>query len=284
MMLVRSAPRRESRRGFTLVELLIGLVLGVMVLSSVVQMMIVQGRGYRKQRELIDVRETAREAVALLTWDLRQSGLGGSPLSAMTPDMVALRSPRGLGTICAKHPTLARYALWKTGGNILAGVDDSALVYQAGHDKWTALKITAVGTPAAMGLTSCAWPGARAPDVVVEVAVGTKTDTSYIQVGAPFRSFRRVEYAEYQLNGRWWLGRRVGAATSYQQLTGPLASPASSGLTFAYYDTLGAVATNPSAVGSIAFTLRAESFKNTYVGASYAYQRDSLTTKVALRR
>jgi hypothetical protein len=57
-----------------------------------------------------------------------------------------------------------------------------------------------------------------------------------------------------------------------------------SGLTFAYYDTLGAVTTNPSAVASIAFTLRTESFKNTYVGASYVYQSDSLTTKVALRR
>jgi hypothetical protein len=57
-----------------------------------------------------------------------------------------------------------------------------------------------------------------------------------------------------------------------------------SGLTFTYYDTLGAVTANPAAVGSIAFTLRTESFKNTYVGTTYVYQRDSLTTKVALRR
>ena len=272
-----------DRRGFTLIELLVGMVLGAIVMTGVVQMMIVQSRGYRKQREMIDVRETAREAVAMLSWDLRQSLTGGSPLAAMGPGMVALRSPRGLGTICAKHATLARYGLWKTGGNIVAGVDDSAMVYQLGRDKWTVLKITAVGTPAAMGVTACAWPGARPPDVVVEFGVGTKTDTSYIKVGAPFRSFRRIEYAEYQLNSRWWLGRKVGAAASYDQLTGPLVAPAS-GLTFTYYDTLGAVTANPSAVGSIAFTLRTESFKNTYVGTTYDYQRDSLTTKVALRR
>jgi prepilin-type N-terminal cleavage/methylation domain-containing protein len=272
-----------NHRGFTLIELLIGMVLGLIVLTGVVQMMVVQGKGYRKQRELIDVRQTAREAVALLSWDLRQSVIGGSPLAAMGPGMVALRSPRGLGTICAKHASLPRYGLWKTGGNIVAGVDDSALVYQLGRDKWTVLKITAVGTPAAMGVTACAWPGARPPDVVVEFGVGTKTDTSYIKIGAPFRSFRRVEYAQYQLNNRWWLGRKVGAATSYDQLTGPLVAPAN-GLNFIYYDTLGAVTTNPSAVGSIAFTLRTESFKNTYVGTTYVYQRDSLTTKVALRR
>jgi len=272
-----------DRRGFTLIEVLVGMVLGAIVMTGVVQMMVVQGRGYRKQREMIDVRETAREAVALLSSDLRESVSGGSPLAAIGPGMVALRSPRGLGTICAKHAMLARYGLWKTGGNIIAGVDDSALVYQVGRDKWTVLKITAVGTPAAMGVTACAWPGARPPDVVVEFGVSTKTDTSYVKIGAPFRSFRRVEYAEYQLNNRWWLGRKVGAAASYDQLTGPLVAPAN-GLTFTYYDTLGAVTANPSAVGSIAFTLRTESFKNTYVGTTYVYQRDSLTTKVALRR
>jgi prepilin-type N-terminal cleavage/methylation domain-containing protein len=279
----RFARQGTNRRGFTLIEVLVGMVLGAIVMTGVVQMLIVQGRGYRKQREMIDVRETAREAVALLSWDLRQSVIGGSPLATMGAGTVALRSPRGMGTICAKHPTLARYGLWKTGGNIVAGVDDSALVYQLGRDKWTVLKVTAVGTPAAMGVTACAWPGARPPDVVVEFGVGTKTDTSYIKIGAPFRSFRRIQYAEYQLNNRWWLGRKIGAATSYEQLTGPLVASAN-GLTFTYYDTLGAVTANPAAVGSIAFTLRTESFKNTYVGTTFVYQRDSLTTKVALRR
>lgn len=274
----------NGRRGFTIIELLVGLVVGLIVLGSVVQMLIVQSRGYRKQREIIDIRQTAREASALLAGDLRQSRVGGSPLAAMGANSIALRSPRGMGTICAKHATLARYGLWKTGGNILAGSDDSALVQQLGRDKWTALKVTAVGTPAAMGVTACAWPGARPPEIVVEFAVGTKTDTSYIKVGAAFRSFRRVEYAEYQLNSRWWLGRKVGAAASYEQLTGPLVAPGSNGLAFVYYDTLGAVTTNPAAVGSVAVTLRTESFKKTYIGNTFGYQRDSLTTKVALRR
>ena len=282
-----SAPRftraSNGRRGFTIIELLVGLVVGLIVLSSVVQMLIVQGRGYRKQREVIDIGETVREATALLAGDLRQSAVGGSPLAVIGANTIALRSLRGIGTICAKHPLQARYGLWKSGGNIFAGIDDSALVYQLGRDKWTPLKISAVGTPTAMGVTACAWPGSRPPDVVVEFAVNSKTDTSYIKVGATFRNFRHVEYTEYQRNNRWWLGRKVGAATSYEQLTGPLMGPVL-GLGFAYYDTLGAVTTNPSAVGSVAFTLRTESFKNTHVGNSYVYQRDSLTTKVVLRR
>ena len=282
-----SAARSQSigrvRAGFTMIEVLVALVVGMIVLSSVVQLLIVQGRGYRKQREQVDVRETAREATDLLSWDLRQAAVAGSSFAVMGANAVTIRSFRGLGTICGKHATLARYGLWKTGGNIMATVDDTALVYQIGRGQWNKLRITAVGTPAAMGVAACAWAGARPPDVVVEFAVTASTDTSYIKVGAPFRSFRRVQYAEYQQNNRWWLGRKVGAAAVYELLTGPLLAPTSNGLAFTYYDTLGAVTANPAAVGSVAFTLRTESFKNT-PGSVSPYQHDSVTTKVAVRR
>jgi len=275
---------RSARRGFTIIEMLVGMVVGMILMAGVVQLISVQGRGYRKQREVIDIRETTREAVALLSWDLRQSRMGNGPLASVGANSISLRSPRGMGTICAKHPTLARYGLWKSGGIIAATVDDSALVYQFARDKWQPVRITAVGTPAAMGVPACAWPGARPPDVVVEFAVASKADTAFIKVGSPFRNFRRVQYAEFQQNSRWWLGRKFGAAPSYELLTGPLIAPASGGLAFAYYDSLGAVTADPTAVRLVAFTLRTESYKQTYIGNGFNFQRDSLTTKVVLRR
>jgi prepilin-type N-terminal cleavage/methylation domain-containing protein len=283
MIDVRRATTTRDPRGFTMIEVIVALVVGMIVLGSVVQLLIVQGRGYRKQREQVDVRETAREAAGLLSWDLRQAAVAGSSFAVMGSNAVTIRAFRGLGTVCAKHALLARYGLWKTGGNIQATVDDTALVYQIGRGQWNKLKITAVGTPAAMGVTACVWPGARPPDMVVEFAVTATTDTSYIKVGAPLRTFRRVQYAEYQQNNRWWLGRKVGAAASYELLTGPLLAPASNGLAFTYYDTLGAVTANPAAVGSVAFTLRTESFKNT-ISTGSQYEHDSVTTKVAVRR
>ena len=274
----------RDRRGFTIIELIVSFVIGLIVLASVVQMMIAQGKGYRKQREQVDVRETTREAAALLSWDLRQAAVAGSPFAVMGANSVTLRSPRGLGTICAKHALLARYGLWKTAGNIQATVDDTALVYLIGKGTWVKLRITNVGTPAAMGVNACAWPGARPPDMVVEFAVTQTSDTSTIKIGAPFRAFRKVEYSEFQQNGRWWLGRKVGNAAGYEQLTGPLLAPGSNGLAFTYYDTLGAVSANTNAIGSVAFTIRTESFKNATTGSSFVYQRDSLTTKVGVRR
>src|SRR3954470_17911236 len=117
-MRARASAVPPARRRSPIIELIVGLVIGVMLLGGVVQLMIVQGRGYRKQREVVDVRETAREAASLLTWDLRQSVLGGSAPAVMGAGTVTLRSPRGVGTVCAKHPTLARYGLWRSGGEI----------------------------------------------------------------------------------------------------------------------------------------------------------------------
>ena len=57
--------------GFTMIEVIVALVVGMIVLGSVVQLLIVQGVGYRKQREEVDIRETAREAASLLSWDGR---------------------------------------------------------------------------------------------------------------------------------------------------------------------------------------------------------------------
>jgi prepilin-type N-terminal cleavage/methylation domain-containing protein len=283
MIDVRRATTTRGQRGFTMIEVIVALVVGMIVLGSVVQLLIVQGRGYRKQREQVDVRETAREAAGLLSWDLRQAAVAGSSFAVMGSNAVTIRAFRGLGTVCAKHALLARYGLWKTGGNIQATVDDTALVYQIGRGQWNKLKITAVGTPAAMGVTACAWPGARPPDMVVEFAVTATTDTFCIKVGAPFRTFRRVQYAEFQQSNRWWLGRKVGGAAGYELLTGPLLAPASNGLAFTYYDTLGAVTVDPAAVGSVAFTLRTESYKNT-ISSGSQYEHDSVTTKVAVRR
>ncbi|HMG96599.1 MAG TPA: prepilin-type N-terminal cleavage/methylation domain-containing protein [Gemmatimonadaceae bacterium] len=277
-----SVPR--SRAGFTMIEIMVSLVVGLIVVGGVYQLMIAQGRGFSKQREVIDGRQTSRDATGLLAWDVRHAASGGSPFAVMGTNTLTLRSPQGLGVICAKHPTMARYALWKTAGTVQATADDSALVYQVDKSSWIALRIAAVGTPAAMGVAACAWPGARVPDMVVELTVTAPADTSGIKVGAPFRDFRRVEYSEYSLNSRWWLGRKVGGATAYDQLTGPLVSPSLNGLQLAYYDSTGAVTANASRVASVAVTLRTESFKKTYLKTGFDYQRDSLTTRVAVRR
>ena len=283
MIHTRNVARLQPRAGFTIMELMVAMMIGLVVLGAVYRLMITQTNAYGKQRELADVRETARSGTTLLSRDLRHAASGGGAVVAMSTNSITLRSVRGVGIVCAKHPTLPRYGLWRTAGKIEAALDDSALIYQVGRERWQRVKVTNVGTPAAMGIANCAWAGTRVPDLVIQVAVNTKSDTIGIKIGAPFRSFRRVQYAQYMLDDRWWLGRKIGASPNYEQLTGPLR--ASGGLSLSYFDTLGAPTAIPGAVGMVAFTVNAESYKKARLNSGqYAFQRDSLTTKVLLRR
>ena len=82
-------------------------------------------------------------------------------------------------------------------------------------------------------------------------------------------------------DGRWWLGRKVGAAASYEKLTGPLLPPASGGLVLTYRDAAGNVTADPTQVAVIDFVLRAESYGVS--SDALELQQDTLATRVALR-
>jgi type II secretory pathway pseudopilin PulG len=108
----------------------------------------------------------------------------------------------------------------------------------------------------------------------------------YVRVGGPFRAFRWVEYGLYfDPDGRWWLGRKVGDATDYEKLTGPLSTPSDSGLAFVYYDQSGDTTSNPGAVRMVDIILRGESFGKAPQAGDIGPQveEDTLTVRVSLR-
>jgi type II secretory pathway pseudopilin PulG len=272
-------------RGFTIAELVVSLAVAGLVLTSITRLMMRQAQGFRKQREVMDARETGRGAGALLAWELRHAATAGSRPSRIAADSLTIRSLTAFGVVCGKHPTLPRLALWRTAGIFTATAADSAMVFEYGRDTWRRVKITQVGTPADLGVTTCAWAGGRPPDVVVQLAVTSRWDTANVYVGAPLRVFRQVHYAEFEASGRWWLGRRVGAAAGYELLTGPLLSPAEGGLKFTYFDTLNVATTDASKAAIIGVTIRSQSTKQLqFSGPTGSYQVDSMFTKIALRR
>jgi prepilin-type N-terminal cleavage/methylation domain-containing protein len=284
---VSAPPSGRGGAGFTLIEVLLSLIIGVVIVGLVYQVMIAQGRAYGKQREVLDARESVRAAAGLLGWELRHAGIAGNQVIVASADSVRLRSIQGLGIVCAKHPTLPRYALWRTSGDFAATADDSVQVYNVTGDAWQQLKVSQVGTPGSLGVSTCAWPGARAPDLAVELSdISAPSDTAGILVGSPMRTWRSVAYAEYEDAGRYWLGRRIGSA-AFEKLTGPLLPPGGSspGLAFTYYDASGATTTTPSAVATVEFVLQAQSLKqSTEKLPTLSFQTDSVRTRVVLRR
>ena len=276
--------RSSTRRGFTIAEMVLCMVVAGALMTGFYGVMTKQGRGYSRMVVSTDADESARSAAAILAWELRQAAIGGNTLvGTLDAQSVTLRSVQGVGIVCAKSASDPRYAIWKNGGDIQATTDDTAMVYAHMARAWRKLKISAVGTPADYSMTSCAWSGGRAPDLVVEVSGFSAADTAGIVVGSPFRAFRQVQYGVFQSNGRYWLGRKLSPSSgSYQILTGPLRG--STGVRFAYYNSSGAVTTTPSQVATVKITVLTESYRQYRdQNGTPRYRYDSLTTRVALR-
>jgi hypothetical protein len=248
-------PLRTS--GFTFIELSIYVVLSALVMTVVVQFMINQSQAYTQEVQIMDARETVRSAAALMTWEFRGLSSAAGDLYTIKSDTVALRSSMATGIICAKADTIAHYGVSGRTGQIFTTANDSAMVYLPGLEDWVELDVTDQFDPIGSTVPYCDWgDGATTrPDLVVEMA----GDTTGIQVGTPWTAFRRVEFGIYQDGGRWWLGRKVGNAGSYEKLTGPLVSPSDGGFVLTYLDDTGTATADPTAVEQVQIEIRSES-------------------------
>jgi len=105
--------------------------------------------------------------------------------------------------------------------------------------------------------------------------------------GAPLRGFDKIAYELYQApapDNNWYLGQRNPASGgTIQPMIGPLIGP--NGVTFSYYDSVGAVTADSSKVAQIGFVLRARTaspIRSAGAGVQ-DYKIDSVVTWVALR-
>jgi type IV pilus assembly protein PilW len=69
--------KRVAARGFTLIELMIAMLLGLIVVGGVISVMVANKRSYRTNEGLAQVQESARTAFELMARDIRQAGGNG---------------------------------------------------------------------------------------------------------------------------------------------------------------------------------------------------------------
>ncbi len=264
---------RESH-GFTVLELLVYLALSGIAVGAALSVLTSQTRHFRQQLEIVDVAETLRGAMGTLVWDLKQVAPGRGDIYEIWPQRLKMRSMKGGADICAVHVSKEKYGVWNPAGDFDKNDKDSALVYN-GAAGWVAVKLKKTwDDPVAADVPSCDWNGNPAPHKVIEV---TKVGLGAGHTGATIRMFQQMEYGMFWWADRWWLGARV-AGQGYEVLTGPLRSPADSGLAFHYYDDSGAPTTDPAAVARVEIVLRAES------QGTAPTRRDSLVTSVFVGR
>ena len=113
--------RVGDRGGFTLVELLIVAVLGVIVVGATYQMILTSQRAYTTQTAQLQGQQTVRAGIDILFAELRElSGVEGDILE-MNPDRIEIRAMRAFGLVCDVNPTGSPIRVKKIGRYFQSG-------------------------------------------------------------------------------------------------------------------------------------------------------------------
>jgi prepilin-type N-terminal cleavage/methylation domain-containing protein len=294
-----------TRRGFTLVELMVALVLMTMVGGVTYQLLMNTQRVSRSQSSHADLQDNVRVGTLVVANELREVGYDNIPAAilaaewagapASSPDLmlaepgrVQYKAMRGLGLVCSLGATWIVVKAASYQGIRQPTTTDSVAVYvedkanTATDDVWIHGRITAVGNQncpngnPGIRLT-VAYPPWEAGKVAARVVLG-----------GPARVFEPMEIEYYPANGRSWLGMRsLSTGEAMQPILGPLADEVAGqrGFTLTYLD----VNDNPTAVlndvRSINVTFRGVTDAPVRRTSSGGTVVDSmtLTTRVALR-
>lgn len=295
----RMHERRMDRRGFSLVELMIVIVLLAVVMTSVMTIFVQQQRFYSDSSALIETRSSTRDAAYVLQSDLRSLAPQSGDIYSMGKNFIEFRSQPGSSVVCTIN--VARTTITVPPVNVATGaaltswlaapaLGDTVLIFDAGNvpnapgDTFKVYTLTAaVGTgascPNATGLTTTAGEAVAGYTLQVTPALTPTT-----VVGAPIRIVRRAHYELYQeASGSWYLGyfdcvpSRAPACNALQPVAGPYVAPnlaGTGGIVFTYRDSTGAVTADKTLVRRVDLAARAQTATDMHTSG---YKRGPMT-------
>ncbi|MEZ0336247.1 MAG: PilW family protein [Gemmatimonadales bacterium] len=295
------------RRGFTLVELMVALAVGLLVAGLVHRQLLLGRRHARAQLERMAMQDNVRVAALVLAGELGPIGYDeitpeaaaalGVPaelrtdLLSVQPGAVSYLATRGAGYTCetASGPSaeiLMAEAIWRAPRAPRA--TDSLLVFvendpaRAADDAWIHLGVISAGGG------SC--PTGE-PALAIRVAIPAPLSSAVLSrviAGAPVRLTEVMQARYYASGGKSWLGlRSVSTGEAITPFAGPLAdsAPGVRGLTLRYLSGTDASTSDPAAVRAIEFALVGVTEEPIHGRDVLRPSVDSfaLTTRVALR-
>ena len=248
------------RRGFTLAEVMVSLVLTLVVAGALYSLLVSTQRATRAQAGRVDLQANVRAGSLVVLSELRElstaTGGAGEQNDILVAGSTALvyRAMRGIGFICGTpSATAIRIARSTFTGHrdpqagrddALVFIDDSAAAGAEGS--WLGTKIVSVATGA-----PC--PGALGPGITLTLPAGASV--AGLEAGTPIRIAEVMELRLYESEGRSWLGARsVSSGEAIQPLVGPLTK--GSGFRLEYLDATGTPTADRTSIKSIRIALR----------------------------
>ena len=291
-----------ARRGFTLIELMIALVLLGIVSTAVYKILVNNQRLYLAQTQTIDLQQNIRAAAAILPAEFRELDAADGDIKAMTATSLRIRGMRQLSFVCATPVlggglgqivlTVRTTPIYGTRQTFKQG--DSILVYWEGDpttrndDQWLPAQLQKDADPGFCADSNVAVNPAFLLTLQPQwINNPILNRAGAIATGAPVRGFDKVSYEVYQApapDNNWYLGQRNPAqGGTIQPMIGPLIG--ANGVTFSYYDSVGVVTADSSQVAQIQVVLRARTASPIRSGGNGVqdYKVDSVVTWVALR-
>jgi prepilin-type N-terminal cleavage/methylation domain-containing protein len=272
------------RRGFSLVEMLVGIILLGIVGLIALQTLLHLNWSATAAGERGALQASLRGGALYLLGELRE--LGGTPgdpdIIAFAPESLTYRAMRGAGVACTiTGGSVGIETASLTGYRAPQAGRDSLLLHQENDgwsprdDRWIHLPILSFN-----GGTCGGRPALTAATILDTTVFPPSSFASLV----PLRTYEIMQIRLYQSGGDYWLGTRsVSAGEIIQPVIGPLSNR---GLALTYLDSTGATATNAATIRSIGVTLRGLTANAVRTGGGYgssSRRADSLVTRVFLR-
>ena len=241
----------RNQRGFSLIELIVVVVLGVIVLTAVHSVLITNLRAYTVLSSKVRSQQTIRSGSQILFAELRELSPRGGDLISIASSSMTVRSSSAFGIVCktvkSAKATVLRYGRWIDVGDSVFVLADNDPV-KTSDDVWHAALVSAVDTT-----VTCAG-GDEAQKITLKSMKAALLADSVL-LGAPVRVYQHYRYSLSYLDGSWYLARSAPSGEP-EPLVGPLRSPAEGGLRIEYLDSLGVPTTVLTDVAQFRITLR----------------------------
>ena len=248
------------RRGFSLVELVVVMVLSGFLASIGLGMLLAHRRSLEQAIAAVSINANVRILSGFLGLELRGLGRGrttGPDLLDVDSVSITYRSPSALFTICAVQLDGRMVAVTRGFGVDLPDREvDSIRVYVGRRD---ASDSGSVWVTAALGSSGPARCPNGSPALAMQLDYGSAWSGRGPVPGAPLRAFRVQRLRFYRASdGRYYLGlsrfkRTRGRFTVTQPVVGPFDK---GGLRFRYYDASGSATGDVENVQSIGVEVR----------------------------
>jgi prepilin-type N-terminal cleavage/methylation domain-containing protein len=224
---------RTCRRGFTLVEMLISMIVLAIVGAGLVQMIMSQGRFMDHQEASRSSRAVSRGSLNRLFAEVRNvEAVGGVEAAAAGGTDFTLRVPYAYGIMCATNGTTTTLSLLPVDSAMYGAPGFSGFAWRDATGVYqyvtasVSLSATGAGPCTAANITTL--PSINGSPAGQTVSVGG-TVNPVPPVGTIFFLFRRIRYefkASTLVPGRVGLWRTLVTPGTAEELTAPLANTA----------------------------------------------------------